>query len=71
MPNLGLQARGLAGGKVVAAGGSYAGASTCWFRTTHPDLVDAGVAESASIHAVVDFYEYDAMYVSYHSFGGS
>ena len=35
------------------------GASTCWLRTKYPDVISAGVAESASIHAIVDFYEYD------------
>lgn len=35
------------------------GASTCWLRTKYPDVISAGVAESASIHAIVDFYAYD------------
>lgn len=35
------------------------GASTCWLRTKYPHVIFAGVAESASIHAIVDFYEYD------------
>jgi hypothetical protein len=50
--------RGLTG-PVVASGGSYSGASTCWLRTKYPEVIAAGVAESASIHAIVDFYEYD------------
>ncbi len=47
-------------GPVVAQGGSYSGASTCWMRTRHAGVVAAGVAESASTHAVVDFHAYDA-----------
>jgi hypothetical protein len=35
------------------------GASTCWLRTKHPAVISAGIAESASIHARVDMYEYD------------
>ena len=30
-----------------------------WSRVQ--DVVDAGVAESASVHAVVDFFEYDQL----------
>jgi hypothetical protein len=44
---------------VIAEGGSYSGASTCWLRTKYPDVIDAGLAESASIHARVDMYQYD------------
>ena len=46
-------------GPVIAQGGSYSGASTCWLRSKYPNHISAGVAESASIHAKVNFFEYD------------
>ena len=46
-------------GPVVATGCSYAGASACWLRTAHPDVIDASISGSGPIKAKLDFYEYD------------
>ena len=46
-------------GPVVATGCSYAGASACWLRTAHPDVIDASISGSGPIKAKLDFFEYD------------
>lgn len=44
--------------QVVTFGGSYAGAMSAFFRTKYPQLVNAAVATSGPVNAVVDFYQY-------------
>jgi len=44
---------------VVAAGGSYAGACSAWFRHMYPDLVDAAISYSPPLEAKIDFHEFD------------
>lgn len=47
-------------GKWVAFGGSYSGALAAFFRSTHPELIDAAVSSSGPVRAKEDFEEYDA-----------
>jgi len=43
----------------VAVGGSYAGASSAWFRNKYRDIVDAAISYSPPVIAEIDFHEFD------------
>lgn len=54
-----MKDRGLKG-KWVAAGGSYAGTLSAFYRLKHPELVVGSLASSAPVLMKNEFFEYDA-----------
>lgn len=47
-------------GKWIAAGGSYAGTLSAFYRLKHPELVTGSLASSAPVLMKNEFFEYDA-----------
>lgn len=45
--------------KFLIIGGSYPGALSSWFRTSHPELVEAAWSSSGVVNAILKFPEFD------------
>jgi pimeloyl-ACP methyl ester carboxylesterase len=43
----------------ICVGGSYSGATSAWFRTKYPHLVQAAVSSSGVVNAIYDFHAWD------------